>query len=977
MNKKVTAVLAVIFILVLVSAVQAVNETKIFSDNGQKGDEFGRSVSVSGDYAIVGAYKEDDKEKTDSGAAYIFRRDGNSWIQQARLVPDDSVGHEYFGHSVSINSNGSEWYAIVGAFGYDKGDELDTGSAYIFKGNNITWTQQAKLTAEDGSGNDYFGWSVAISGGYAVVGAYRDDDKGDESGSAYIFKRDRTSWIQQAKLTADDGAADDNFGRSVSISGSGSDQYAIMGAIHDDDKGNNSGSAYIFKHDGTSWSQQAKLTADDGAADDYFGFSVSISGVSASKWCAIVGAESDDDKGNNSGAAYVFRSDGDTWTWQAKLTPADGSAGDHFGRSVSVTLQGTHWYAISGADASDGNENNSGAAYIFKSDGASWIQEDKLTAADGASEDNFGWSVCITSHGSEWYAVTGTDANDHRDAYGSAYIYSNRFLPDIDVAPTTVIINKIQSGPGNQRTADSASDSGFRDSDQTPDREYAKGLIIPEDVIKYWKDRIRPPRTPVLSDLPSSMDWSQYDSPAKQQGNCGSCWAFATVSLLENLVNQAGLSQGQDLSEHAVTSCSLGGCGGGWYWDAFNYIHKNGIPSESCSPYDPSDLLHGQDNKCEKCTDQDFLIKIKDFTPSPGLWGEDHTKDDLRQALQNGPLCVSMRVPDDGSFNGQGYTGGVYDYNGGHISWDSNGHAVLLVGYDDNLQCFKVKNSWGENWGENGYFRIAYDDVTDDVKFGSYACSASGIFVVGKPVTLKNSGVSNLVINNISADKPWLTFSPHIIRTIHPNEQQAITISIADWNSVAMPEETGRITISSNDPDEPSVVIEVTAVRGAGVHNIPVLLVSPPFYEIPRESGISEGISISNGGEGRMEWTAKTDDTWLTIVSGTQGTDDGKIIFSYKANNGDERTGKIIISAPDAEENTRIQIIEIRQSGQVSITGDIDDSGITDLADAILALKVLSGINIGQDCADADVNGDNKIGMEEAIFALEIASEIR
>jgi len=142
-------------------------------------------------------------------------------------------------------------------------------------------TQLAKLNADDGAANDQFGWSVAISDGIAVVGANYDDDKGSSSGSAYVFKMsdssDATSWTQAAKLTADDGAASDYFGRSVAIS----DGIAVVGAFGDKDKGSYSGSAYVFEmsdsSDATSWTQVAKLTADDGAASDYFGYSVAIS----------------------------------------------------------------------------------------------------------------------------------------------------------------------------------------------------------------------------------------------------------------------------------------------------------------------------------------------------------------------------------------------------------------------------------------------------------------------------------------------------------------------------------------------------------------------------------------------------------------------------------------------------------------------------------------------------------------------------
>ena len=166
-------------------------------------------------------------------------------------------------------------------------------------------TQLAKLIADDGAANDIFGHSVAISDGIAVVGAFGDKDKGSYSGSAYVFEMsdssDANSWTQVAKLTADDGAAYDNFGASVVIS----DGTIVVGAYNDDDKGSNSGSAYVFEKsdssDATSWTQAAKLTADDGAADDFFGYSVAVSDGTI-----VVGAYKDDDKWSMSGSAYVF-----------------------------------------------------------------------------------------------------------------------------------------------------------------------------------------------------------------------------------------------------------------------------------------------------------------------------------------------------------------------------------------------------------------------------------------------------------------------------------------------------------------------------------------------------------------------------------------------------------------------------------------------------------------------------------------------
>jgi hypothetical protein len=207
----------------------------------------------------------------------------------------------------------------------DKGD--NSGSAYIFKRDGTSWTEQTKLTALDGDSMDSFGSSVSIDGDCAIVGADNDDDKGDDSGSAYIFKRDGENWTQHSKLTASDGAVGDLFGNSVSISG----DYCLVGALRDDDRGENSGSVYIYKRDGTSWTEQAKLTASDGSGLEEFGCSVSISG----EYC-VIGADEDDDNGLHSGSAYLFRRDGTSWTEQAKLVPSDGDDGDYFGNSVSI-----------------------------------------------------------------------------------------------------------------------------------------------------------------------------------------------------------------------------------------------------------------------------------------------------------------------------------------------------------------------------------------------------------------------------------------------------------------------------------------------------------------------------------------------------------------------------------------------------------------------------------------------------------------
>ena len=263
-----------------------IQQAKLLPSDGAVRDYFGNSVSISENYCIIGSYYDDDNG-LNSGSAYIFVRDGNNWTQQTKLIETDGQDWNRFGGSVSISGN----YCIIGAC-YNDDNGSSSGSAYIFVRDGNNWTQQANLTPTDNEARDLFGASVFINGDYCVVGAFGDDDNEYDSGSAYIFVRDGENWTQQAKLLASDGRTDDRFGGSVSIS----DNYCIVGAYRDDDNGLNSGSAYIFKRDGDSWIEQAKLLASEGqnwSTWGTFGSSVSING----DYC-IVGSPYYDETGS-------------------------------------------------------------------------------------------------------------------------------------------------------------------------------------------------------------------------------------------------------------------------------------------------------------------------------------------------------------------------------------------------------------------------------------------------------------------------------------------------------------------------------------------------------------------------------------------------------------------------------------------------------------------------------------------------------
>ena len=265
-------------------------------------DQFGQSVSVWGSTIVVGANGDDD-DGASSGSAYVFEKsDDGEWAQAAKLVDAESENTQ-FGKSVSVSGS-----TIV--VGLPRDHDLDgrtvynTGSAYVFeKSDDGEWAQAAKLVDADGAKNDYFGSSVSVSDSTIVVGATGDDDDGANSGSAYVFeKSDDGEWAQAAKLVAADAANGDEFGWSVSVS----DSTIVVGALRDDDDaGSNTGSAYVFEKNATgAWAQAAKLANVYPSAGDSFGWSVSVSGSTI-----VVGPQYDDvDAGVKAGSATVFDS---------------------------------------------------------------------------------------------------------------------------------------------------------------------------------------------------------------------------------------------------------------------------------------------------------------------------------------------------------------------------------------------------------------------------------------------------------------------------------------------------------------------------------------------------------------------------------------------------------------------------------------------------------------------------------------------
>jgi hypothetical protein len=270
--------------------------------------------------------------------------------------------------------------------------------------------EQKKFTASDGALGDAFGKAVSIHGDVAIVGAYRDDDLGDEAGSAYIYRHVNLVWVEEAKLLAPDGADFDFFGRAVDIHG----DVAFVGADWDDDRGFNSGSVYVFRWDGTAWNLETKLLASDGAPLHAFGAAVDVE-----MDIAFVGARGyDEDGADESGAVYTFRFDGNGWIEEDILIASDGREGDHFG--VAVSLHGDVAAIGAPGHVHSVDAVHTGAAYVFHRSDGSWTQEAELLASDGLHDDRFGTDVSLREN----VLLVGAPLNGENGFNaGAAYVY--------------------------------------------------------------------------------------------------------------------------------------------------------------------------------------------------------------------------------------------------------------------------------------------------------------------------------------------------------------------------------------------------------------------------------------------------------------------------------------------------------------------------------------------------------------------------
>jgi len=397
------------------SVLDWIQHAKLTSSNNSGNDKFGEKVAIDGNIAVVGAPNYDTSGGISSpkGAAYVFTRSGDTWTQQAMIQSNDIAVGDTFGHSVAISGN----TIIVGAK-YEDGATASVtnyGAVYVFTGSGSTWTQQAKLLDPNPSTNDWFGSTgIAIDGDTIAIGSQYSDDTAQNSGTAHIFTRSGSAWTYRTQLEASDAAANDKFGASVAIDGN----TLLVSAYTEGGSGTNRGAVYVFTGSGSSWSQQAKLTASDAQDNDFFGYGVDIDGDTA-----VIGAFGEDNILSNTGSAYVFNRSGSSWSQQQKLTASN--TGSNFDIGLSVAIEGS--LIALGARGAD---SDTGAVYVFKLDGGTWTEEQKLISDEGAENDELGERISFSSN----YLIAST-----KDESAFIFKYTN---PTYIITPSSTNVNE-------------------------------------------------------------------------------------------------------------------------------------------------------------------------------------------------------------------------------------------------------------------------------------------------------------------------------------------------------------------------------------------------------------------------------------------------------------------------------------------------------------------------------------------------------
>ncbi len=437
---------------------QWIFQATLLAPDGQSGWQFGAHVAISGDRIAVGS-PLNNTAGTQAGSVYTYEQVAGSWIHEQTLVPSSLQGGDTFGNDIDLLGN----TLIVSATGDDdKG--ADAGAAYVYT-HGTEWAQSTKITAADGQAGDLFGAAVALGTDKIAVSASGDDDNGSGSGSVYIYETISGGLTLGTKVTASDGSANDYFGHAIAIQGN----YLAVGAPFVDDIGFNSGATYLFKRNTMgAWHQIQKFTPSDTTANQQFGWDLDYEGsklvvsahmdrrmlangvgsvylfdnsmsatmVEKSKhqpssvgaWDRFGNAVALDSNqfvasssvtnapDRESGNTYLFENVGSSWANTQELNPAHtDSSQDNYG--MTVALQDDLLAVGVPLDDNDEGGENAGSVYLYRNSGSAWIQEERITASDAAKNAEFGTAIGIDG---DLLAVGAPGSNNKK---GKVYLF--------------------------------------------------------------------------------------------------------------------------------------------------------------------------------------------------------------------------------------------------------------------------------------------------------------------------------------------------------------------------------------------------------------------------------------------------------------------------------------------------------------------------------------------------------------------------
>ena len=418
---------------------QACQHTKLIGSDAAPFDQSGNAVAIDGNVAVVANVLDDDAcavvpPECNSGSAYVFEFIAGEWVEVQKLTASDAGKGRMFGFEVAVSGD----HMLISAASDSANPnppQFPTGAVYAFERTPSGWVETQKFGASDGTGDDKFGWTLAMDGDRAIIGAYQHDTPAINVGAVFFFERDASGWVEVAKFTSPSGATDTLYGWSVDIAG----DWAIAGAPQDESTGVGVGAAYVFHRDaGGTWTEAAQLAPATPVFFTNYGESVAIDGSTA-----VVGADRYHFPSGFAGGAFVYELGAGVWTESQILQAGDAESEAQFGHTVDlegdVLVVGARSSSFPGTIFS-----GSGAVYVFERGPGGFAEIDELTASDGA--DTAWMADDIELSGDRLIVSAERDSEGH-ELSGAAYVWSvsGAECPGLFAAPELVDLDGSQS----------------------------------------------------------------------------------------------------------------------------------------------------------------------------------------------------------------------------------------------------------------------------------------------------------------------------------------------------------------------------------------------------------------------------------------------------------------------------------------------------------------------------------------------------